>query len=85
MWDRAPNFLLVDYYNRGSPEAGSVFHVAAAANGVTYTTDCCGKVESAAPSFRNSFSGVTWVAVFFATMVTAAAAANSAATGIWVW
>lgn len=49
MWNRAPNFLLVDYYNRGSPSAGSVFQVAARANNVTYTQDCCGNVESSAP------------------------------------
>lgn len=54
MWNRAPNFLLVDYYNRGSPSAGSVFQVAARANNVTYTQDCCGNVESSASSTRFS-------------------------------
>jgi len=54
-WGRPPNFLLVDYYNRGYPEAGSVFHVAAAANGVTYDKVCCGIVGSAAPIVRSSF------------------------------
>ncbi|KAF2210449.1 hypothetical protein CERZMDRAFT_6251, partial [Cercospora zeae-maydis SCOH1-5] len=47
-WDRPPNFMLVDYYNRGSPEEGSVFHVAAAANGVQYTRECCGLPDSSA-------------------------------------
>lgn len=56
MWNRAPNFLLVDYYNRGSPSAGSVFQVAARANNVTYTQDCCGNVESSAPASSTRFS-----------------------------
>ncbi|EXJ96277.1 hypothetical protein A1O1_01403 [Capronia coronata CBS 617.96] len=42
MWDRPPNFILVDYYNIGSYN-GSVFQVAAEANNVTYNRDsCCG-------------------------------------------
>ena len=42
MWDRAPTFLLVDFYNIGSFN-GSVFQVAAEANNVTYDRDsCCG-------------------------------------------
>lgn len=45
-WDRPPNFLLVDYYNFGSPKNGSVFEVAARANNVTYDRECCGKVAS---------------------------------------
>jgi len=40
-WDRPPNWLLVDFYNRGSAP-GSVFEVAAQANGVTYNRPCCG-------------------------------------------
>lgn len=40
---RAPNFLLVDYYNVGS---GSVFEVAARYNNVTYDRTCCGKASS---------------------------------------
>ncbi|KAH7125359.1 PLC-like phosphodiesterase [Dendryphion nanum] len=40
-WGRPPNFLLVDYYNEG-PSNGSVFEVAAKANGVTYNRECCG-------------------------------------------
>ena len=37
-WDRPPSFLLVDYYQVGD---GSVFRVAAKANGVKYDRDCC--------------------------------------------
>lgn len=41
-WNRPPTFLLVDYYNIGNFN-GSVFQVAADANGVTYNRDrCCG-------------------------------------------
>jgi hypothetical protein len=43
MWDRPPNYLLVDYYNVGSFD-GSVFQAAATANNVTYSrSKCCGK------------------------------------------
>ena len=52
MWNRPPNFLLVDYYNDGS-SAGSVFEVAAGINGVSYTGTCCASntgVSSAVPS-----------------------------------
>lgn len=42
MWNRPPNFLLVDYYNLGSFN-GSVFQVAADANNVSYDrATCCG-------------------------------------------
>ena len=40
-WGRPPLVLNVDYYHHGSPP-GSVFHVAAALNGVTYNGTCCG-------------------------------------------
>ena len=41
MWNRPPNFLLVDYYNIGNFN-GSVFQVAATANGVSYNkASCC--------------------------------------------
>ncbi|KAJ9619603.1 hypothetical protein H2203_008384 [Taxawa tesnikishii (nom. ined.)] len=53
-WDRPPNFLLVDYYNVGS---GSVFEVAARANGVTYTGQCCGTAASS-PAGRLRMSGL---------------------------
>jgi hypothetical protein len=44
MWGRPPNWLLVDYYNRGSFN-GSVFEVAAQANGVEYDRRKCCAVE----------------------------------------
>ena len=54
-WNRPPNFLLVDFYNLGSFN-GSVFQVAADANGVSYDTDsCCGngqRVLNAAPAMN---------------------------------
>ncbi|KIW30480.1 uncharacterized protein PV07_06222 [Cladophialophora immunda] len=47
MWNRPPNFLLVDYYNIGNFN-GSVFQVAADANGVSYNRDsCCGTAGTA--------------------------------------
>ncbi|RMY66935.1 hypothetical protein D0863_08116 [Hortaea werneckii] len=42
IWNAPPNFLVVDYYNRGDPKPGSVFEVAAKANNVTYNRQCCG-------------------------------------------
>lgn len=59
-WGRPPNFLLVDYYNLGNFN-GSVFQVAANANGVSYTRDsCCGlgqRVISEASSAAGSSAG----------------------------
>lgn len=46
MWDRPPNFLLVDYYNYGNFN-GSVFEVAAEMNNVTYSGTCCGTASAA--------------------------------------
>ncbi|KAJ5289493.1 uncharacterized protein N7443_009746 [Penicillium atrosanguineum] len=46
-WNRPPNFLLVDYYNYGSPKNGSVFEVAAEMNNVTYNWKCCGTKSAA--------------------------------------
>ncbi|PNS20022.1 hypothetical protein CAC42_1469 [Sphaceloma murrayae] len=43
-WGKSPNWLLVDFYDR---VAGSVFQVAAKANGVTYDRQCCGYATSA--------------------------------------
>lgn len=40
MWNRPPNFLLVDYYNIGNFN-GSVFQVAADANNVDYDRSSC--------------------------------------------
>jgi hypothetical protein len=62
-WNRAPNVLLVDFYNQ--PNNGSVFEVAATFNGVTYTRKCCGLVPSSAsrPGLR-SISFVTGLMIF---------------------
>ena len=46
MWNRPPNFLLVDYYNYGNFN-GSVFEVAAEMNNVTYNGHCCGSTSAA--------------------------------------
>ncbi|KAI9857599.1 MAG: hypothetical protein M1813_008191 [Trichoglossum hirsutum] len=50
-WNRAPNFLLVDYYDIGG---GSVFRVAADANKVPYNKKCCTAVSSNAKPFASS-------------------------------
>ncbi len=57
-WERPPNFLLVDYYNYGDPRSGSVFEVAARANGVQYHRKCCGLAPSLAVSTRASLVSV---------------------------
>ncbi|KAK9782595.1 putative Secreted protein [Seiridium cardinale] len=54
-WGRAPNFLNVDYYNRGS-YAGSVFEAAAQFNNVTYSRSCCGTTSAAS---RLGFDGLS--------------------------
>lgn len=68
-WGRPPNFLLVDYYNRGS-FPGSVFQVAANMNNVTYNNaSCCGTSgTSAATSMRPR----NWIAVVAVTVVLSA-------------
>ncbi|KAF1928768.1 PLC-like phosphodiesterase [Didymella exigua CBS 183.55] len=63
-WGRPPNFLLVDFYNQG-PVNGSVFEVAARANNVTYTRECCGKATSLATAL------LTPSATYFALVVAA--------------
>ncbi|KAJ5287070.1 PLC-like phosphodiesterase [Penicillium angulare] len=52
-WDRPPNFLLVDYYDKGD-FAGSVFEVAAEMNNVTYDEKCCGMSSDAPGNFKFS-------------------------------
>jgi hypothetical protein len=42
-WGVPPNFFVVDYYNIGSPQPGSVLRAVAKANGVVYRKDCCGR------------------------------------------
>ena len=65
-WDRAPNFLLVDYYNFGSAP-GSVFEVAAQQNNVTYNGRCCGMETSGAG--RRSIKVVMLGAVLMGTLL----------------
>lgn len=60
MWDRPPNFLLVDYYNYG-PTNGSVFEVAARANNVTYTRECCGPESLAANLLRPTTTTISLI------------------------
>jgi hypothetical protein len=52
MWNRPPNWLLVDYYNFGNFN-GSVFQVAADANGVSYNRDSCCGTETTSGSAKN--------------------------------
>lgn len=64
MWNRPPNWLLVDYYNFGNFN-GSVFQVAADANGLPYNKqDCCGTAPttSVAPLEKNHKSTLLVVA-----------------------
>lgn len=72
MWDHPPNFLLVDYYNYGIPHPGSVFEVAARANGVAYNYDsCCGKTSAslASASMRVSLAAVLVGALGFSVLL----------------
>jgi hypothetical protein len=65
MWDRPPNWILVDYYNYGSFN-GSVFEVAAMANNVTYNNQsCCGTeaVNAAAGLGRQGWMTAVCLAV----------------------
>jgi hypothetical protein len=59
--------MIVDFYNQG-PTNGSVFEVAARANGVTYNRQCCGKgaQRSGAISIR---PGLTMIAVSIAAVL----------------
>jgi hypothetical protein len=57
-WGIPPTWLLVDYYNYGSPEPWSVFEVAAKANNVTYSAQGCGSTTSTAPCVRASSAGL---------------------------
>jgi hypothetical protein len=66
-YNRAPNFLLVDYYNYGNVP-GSVFEVAAEYNNVTYTGTCCGIATSGASDrlFKPSQFAASVLLVFLA-------------------
>jgi hypothetical protein len=60
MWGRPPNWLLVDYYNFGNFN-GSVFQVAATANGVSYNRDsCCGDLRGTSGSSALRFDS-SWL------------------------
>lgn len=66
MWGRPPNFINVDYYNRGNPYNGSIFQVAAEQNGVTYdASNCCGKSQtvSSAAMMLAPHSGALAIAI----------------------
>lgn len=58
-WGRPPNFLLVDYYNKGS-FPGSVFEVAADMNNVTYNGHCCGSKTSGSARVE-AMDPLTWL------------------------
>lgn len=54
IWNRPPNWILVDYYNYGSFN-GSVFEVAAIANNVTFRSrTCCGSDSNNAAGVLSS-------------------------------
>lgn len=60
MWNRPPNFLLVDYYNIGDFN-GSVFAVAAEANGVDYDrTSCCGTQTKSGAGRNAGIGEIMW-------------------------
>lgn len=73
-WGRPPNFLLVDYYNRGNFN-GSTLAVAAKANNVTYDAgSCCGKGSIASIGRRRTavdtaVVGLSAVMLMFAALV----------------
>ncbi|KAF2739620.1 PLC-like phosphodiesterase [Polyplosphaeria fusca] len=59
MWNRPPNWLLVDYYNFGNFN-GSVFQVAANANNVSYNRNsCCGTESNSGAKSANLMSTAT--------------------------
>jgi hypothetical protein len=53
-WGLPPNFFVVDYYNIGSPQPGSVLRAVAKANGVEYQRDCCGKGKASSAGERRA-------------------------------
>jgi hypothetical protein len=65
MWNRPPNWLLVDYYNFGNFN-GSVFEVAANANNVTYDRgSCCGSTVTSDAGTLSRLSTVGLVFFLF--------------------
>jgi hypothetical protein len=68
-WGRPPNFLLVDYYNRGNFN-GSTLAVAAKANNVTYDPNsCCGSGKSDINSAGTRQTAVDIVMISLATVL----------------
>jgi len=66
-WGRPPNFLLVDYYNRGNFN-GSTLAVAAEANNVTYDINsCCGRTS--VDSMGTRHTAVSMVVVSYASVL----------------
>jgi hypothetical protein len=66
MWDRPPTWLLVDFYDVGK---GSVFEVAAKANGVDYNRACCGATSTSAAANVKGSAVALLVAVAAALVV----------------
>lgn len=72
MWGRPPNFLLVDYYNVGNFN-GSVFQVAADANGVPYNrASCCDTAGKVSPDAQTTTAAATATATASSNAQTAA-------------
>lgn len=68
-WGRPPNFLLVDYYNRGNFN-GSTLAVAAKANNVTYDVNsCCGSGKSSIDSVGIKNNAVGRVTISLVTVL----------------
>lgn len=60
-WGRPPNYLLVDYYNRGNFN-GSTLATAAEANGVPYfPSQCCGDRDTLSDRSVGTMLGSAWV------------------------
>ena len=66
-WDRPPNFLLVDYYNRSNFN-GSTLAVAAKANNVSYDVNSCCD-SSSVDSSGTRLAAVSMAVVSFAAIM----------------
>jgi hypothetical protein len=66
MWNRPPTWLLVDFYDVGQ---GSVFEVAAKANGVDYNRACCGATSTSAATNIKGSAAALLVAIAAALVV----------------
>jgi hypothetical protein len=68
MWNRPPNWLLVDYYNFGNFN-GSVFEVAATVNNVSYNPNsCCGTIGTSV-AFKAFQFATPQIALIFASAI----------------